>query len=122
MTDGSARVTWGKIRRKLIAAANGEETPGSAKSGAGTPKPKGRKGGRKRKTEDVGNGAGEAVAAPQTPQSPTDMVLERRKKAKTEAEGGASAVGNGDGGQVEEDGVKIRGEDGVAIKSEQGLV
>lgn len=122
MTDGSARVTWGKIRRKLTAAANGEDTPGGAKSGTGTPKPRARKGGRKRKTEDVGNGEGDAVAAPQTPQSPTDMVLERRKKAKKEAEGGAPTGGDGDGAQVEEDGVKIRGEDGVAIKSEQGLV
>lgn len=137
MTDGSARVTWGRIRRKLTAASSGEETPGSAKAATGTPKPKGRKGGRKRKVEYVGNGEGESVAELRAPESPTDMLLELRKKAKKKSQGGASAVGNGsNGGQVEteggasaasngdggrvlaEDGVPIKGEDGVTIKSE----
>lgn len=103
MTDGSARVTWGRIRRKLTMAANGEDTPGSANSATGTPKPKAKKGGRKRKTGDAGDAEADTVTSPK---SPTDMVLERRKNAKNEPQGGVSTVGN-------DDGVKIKGEDGV---------
>ena len=109
LTVGSARVIWGKIRRKLAAAGGIDGTPASAASQAAKSKVK--KGGRKRNAEDTDNTCGDAIGEPQ---SPTTMAAERRKKrvkksAKTEAPAE----------QSEEEGCQIKAEDGVVVKTEQ---
>ncbi|KAL2113195.1 hypothetical protein VUR80DRAFT_5102 [Thermomyces stellatus] len=121
LTAGSARVIWGKIRRKLAAAADGDGTPTTPPSQSA--KPKGRKGGRKRKAEDTDNGGGGGGDDDVTePQSPTAIAAECRKKrvkklAKTHAPAEESE-NEGGPGEAEGD-FQVKAEDGVMIKPEK---
>lgn len=109
LTGGSARTIWGKLRRKLVAASNVDGTPASESSQAA--KPKAKKRGRKRKTEDADNG--DTITEPQ---SPTTMDSDRRKKrAKKSAKTDVQDQGSENEGDVD---AQVKGEDGATIKPE----
>ena len=119
LTVGSARVTWGKIRRKLASGIEG--TPGSAASSAA--KPKAKKGAaKKRKTEEaaIKDEDGDNVGSPQ---SPTAMASERKKKrAKKATKAEVPAPSNEEDGAPEEDetGDQVKEEDDATVKTEEG--
>ncbi|SPO03247.1 uncharacterized protein DNG_05929 [Cephalotrichum gorgonifer] len=116
LTIGSARVLWGKLRRKLEGASGRGGTPASAKSQTSKSKLKNEP--TKRKLSDIDDANADDDDTGESPESPTKAATKRRAKKAKRTKKAKDDIQVKDDVQVKEEGDNAHVKDEDATEEE----